>query len=615
MAGIISFYLLRADDTQTAKEIFMKDSSYNCNAMNNVINMYTDVMQTMRTFMFLNPHATYTEYLEFAQESGCISALDMGIHSISYATIVNDTYKDTFINNTRKKYKDKYEEFTTFHIYNNDTADNFTLAYEPLYFPIMYVAPREKGYNLIGWYPINGTWLYSGQGLNQLWRAYNQTEFLSFSVPGVGNTTLYGFVILLSVGDLGVLEARLTCDLFVKYALWSEFMENSVTLITTNGTENPKIMYTSDEGSNQRETYQYLRDAPFYSLSNLTIVSEHFNVISMPTQEYLDMYVTPKKWIVLVLCITSGLFLSVVISISVKRVLYMIRGQRSEREKIQFLQKSHIRLKELLDRISEQERRARTTMNAIRDYMVIINLRGRILQTNKSFDKVFMNDLTSFDSDQLFVSSLFPNLSETFFDGMNSSETIETEMAKRSGGTIKVRVRVTCFDSDHHDDQTFNDFDELLTEDVTKEKYLIVARNLESEESIIEEKRTQESIIKDIKKKEFDAQFKMSSFRKAFYVFLKPTQSHLKIAFLEKLLLLRRVKDIDAKLKMQNDIYEKFLKKESENFIGLSDSVSEHYSVKSRSMIGDVDFFKEIEELIKDELIKESYDAFMNQTK
>jgi hypothetical protein len=292
-----------------------------------------------------------------------------------------------------------------------------------------------------------------------------------------------------------------------------------------------------------------------------------------------------------------------------------------DKQKVIILEQSKLRLKELLERIEIQERKTRSTMNAIRDFVICVNKKGRIIRSNSSFDKIITAEMGPLHREDMYIGAIFPDLDPFFFLKVEPLQTIDTEIKRKNDTPIPVQVSVTSMISEYGlDDQTtavFNTnssvFSDIEEENDNEEAYLIVARNMTSQVKIREEQKHKENMLANLRKFEFEAQFRVSYFRKMLFKFAKQYGLHNNVLFLERCMMYR-TKSIEQRVQGCKDIYDKFLKEGSEMFINISSGLSEHYRLKVSKSVGDIDLFKELEDFAKNQLICEVYEKFVDAT-
>lgn len=132
-------------------------------------------------------------------------------------------------------------------------------------------------------------------------------------------------------------------------------------------------------------------------------------------------------------------------------------------------------LKRVLGRVATQEQKTRMTINFIPDYIIVINSRGEIVQSNKSFDKTF--GLTEERMRQeVNVENLFLELKPSFYSDPSFAETPVPTIATTDKGTEEV-IMVIC---------NLNVIgNELITSNIAQEDMIIEKGLEEDEESFV----------------------------------------------------------------------------------------------------------------------------------
>jgi hypothetical protein len=282
-----------------------------------------------------------------------------------------------------------------------------------------------------------------------------------------------------------------------------------------------------------------------------------------------------------------------------------------DKEKVIILEQSRIRLQELLNRISVQEKKTRSAINAIRDFIITVNKKGRILHSNTSFDKLFVhNGITS--QDHAHINGVFTELENNFFKKMKPLEVVNTSIKRNEEAPIPIQISVTSLKQDGLDyaPPTNDLVSDLFDEDDNEEAFIIVARNMTAELKIAQEKKEKEDMMAKLRKNMFETQFRVPQFRRALSNYLRQSNLHVNVSFLEKCMAYR-TKSIEQRIQECNQIYEKYLKIGAERCINISPGLSEHYRVKVSKSVGDEDLFRELEELAKSQILKEAYEKFV----
>jgi PAS domain-containing protein len=146
--------------------------------------------------------------------------------------------------------------------------------------------------------------------------------------------------------------------------------------------------------------------------------------------------------------LATGFILLAVVLVFARRLLYTRKLREMDKAKVIILEQSQIRLQELLHRISIQENKTRSAVNAIRDFIICINKKGRIIESNSSFDKVFTKEMGNMNQDEMYVGTLFPELGDYFFLNMDPLRPVETIMKRKNDDPLPVLVSVTSLIED-----------------------------------------------------------------------------------------------------------------------------------------------------------------------
>jgi PAS domain-containing protein len=194
-----------------------------------------------------------------------------------------------------------------------------------------------------------------------------------------------------TLGLKGVFAATFSVDQILKGALVTLTQGLYVTIYDNSVSTNRGLIYSSMNYANNADILQTTASATLTISQNFTILNKQFNIVFSSTEDYIATLGGFSRWIgVFFACIgfpileflCLGLFLLL-------RFLRTLKERQTSRRAINALKDGHERTKGLLSRIAKQEAKSRATVDAVPDFVAILNSNGRILSTNRNFDKLF----------------------------------------------------------------------------------------------------------------------------------------------------------------------------------------------------------------------------------
>jgi PAS domain-containing protein len=165
-----------------------------------------------------------------------------------------------------------------------------------------------------------------------------------------------------------------------------------VTLIDNNKTAiNGGLLYNSLFYANINDIQKVRDSARYNTAQNFTVLNKQYQLIFTSTEDYVNKNAAINRW--------SGSIIAIVLFIILEgfclalffflRLRLSLRERKNSKRAINALKDGHERTKLLLHRLAKQEAKARATVDAVPFFVIILNSVGRILHTNKNFDKTF----------------------------------------------------------------------------------------------------------------------------------------------------------------------------------------------------------------------------------
>ncbi|KAL0477536.1 regulator of G-protein signaling [Acrasis kona] len=428
---------------------------------------------------------------------------------------------------------------------------------------------------------------------------------------GGGYSILYYQPILDGSNLLGVSSTGLNLNAFFTNALLPGTASRIVQQVfdVTNGTSEFLYSSATDEQvpfgvpASQMTELQHVSMQRMYEYSeyqDVNVADRTWRVFYIPTTDYLGSFNSGTKWMAIIIYLVVCVVFTIMVIFMMKVWEYYNNQSKLDKERMLTAQKYQDNIQAMMNRISDADARIATVINAIPDFVIVINNSGCIVMANASFSRQFGTTSNDYDK-HLNISMFFPDLEESFYVKLSESTSINTSAKTRFNSIVPVQVIVRTLDS---------------SDDLEEEAYVIVARNLSDREKLLDNIENQKRHLSNmLKHAEFDAHFhKDEKFRKAFLAFCKNNRTEENGLFLEEV---RRYKKsaVEKRAEKQFYIFSNFIKIGSPHQLNISSELSTHMESRLNKSLGDSDLFNNIEELIKSEIVVDLYPRFLNQEK
>ncbi|KAL0486312.1 hypothetical protein AKO1_001944 [Acrasis kona] len=268
--------------------------------------------------------------------------------------------------------------------------------------------------------------------------------------------------------------------------------------------------------------------------------------------------------------------------------------------------------------MSAQERKTRSTLDSIPDYVMSINQSGRIIQTNATFDRVIGYTATEMEKGA-FVGQILSELPFRFYETDNRQ--VETFLVTRYDKRIRVMVTIVdLLQSPNILSSSPKHIKSIeLVEDDENESFLIVARPLDNvaTDAILAKHLTfKECQVDGVRRDslifEFKQKFKNNvEFRRAIRRFAKGERNEELVEFLEAVLKYRTLITVEKRMDKQRKIYNKYFENDAPKLLNLDHALRTQYALKVQKSIGDVDLFDDAETHVEETVVTGSYQRFL----
>jgi PAS domain-containing protein len=218
-------------------------------------------------------------------------------------------------------------------------------------------------------------------------------------------------------GLTGVFASRLNIGGLVADTVRNLTTNIIVSLYDTNDTAvNGGLIYNSLSLTNNVSVANALAQESYTVVADIPFLTNVFRLKFTSTSTFVDSNQGTLRWIPLIVsCIAFAVVEPLVLSLFIfLRLRKSLRARKRNKRALHALKDSHERTKMLLSRLAKQEAKSRATVDAIPDFVIILNSTGTIVHTNKTFDKLFGYSQKQMESG-LQVTTVIPALTSNIF--------------------------------------------------------------------------------------------------------------------------------------------------------------------------------------------------------
>jgi PAS domain-containing protein len=410
LSCLLSYFLVLTKDVQRAYTAMQATHAATLKNFQNNLDSALLSVQALSNYQQYTQHTDYSSaWLPIVFNDGYPKYLS----GLLYAERVFDQDKDQFIQQVRAR-GSLYSNFTIYTSEGFSIVSTGYLTPASEYYPITLTAfpafveasfsagyDRTKQIGALGWnwdfsinHPtivrINSTKEPSAQNIQRFTLPNNPTL--------MGNATITCMWPILDVYNTsvntmkGIISGTLQLDNIIAITLDSS-LPIYVSIYDMNNTNdgNNGLAYSTNLAASDSDVISYRNAAAFSMSGTVTFLDRVLKVTFTSTDAYLSTYSGTDRWIgVIVSAIACVILLGCCVALFfVNRLRLSISQRLQSKRAILSLKDSHERTKLLLDRLVRQEAKARATVDAVPDFVLIINKVGRVLQTNRNFDHLF----------------------------------------------------------------------------------------------------------------------------------------------------------------------------------------------------------------------------------
>jgi CHASE1-domain containing sensor protein len=431
VSGLTSFFVLQAQEVAASQVSLNSTASLQSSRVQGTI---TNAMKTATAISALFQYndkvmMTPTQLDTFVNSS----AIDMtGILGLEFAYVVTNAERQSFeaaISSKFGYYSTLYQNFTI-NVGNSPVVPAPTRSE---YLCLTHAVPFKDNANIIG-YNIA---VYNAANQVMLDKARSQRINVAGDVfPLIEGVS--GFLIMSpsfnSTGYcMGVSLGVFVVDNLFYTAIDKETLSNIdvIAVDTTSGS----LVFDTSKSKNYTNT---IKASAVTSSVNVQTADRIWRVYFVPKSNFYPKFENPLKWV--------GLFVSLVLALLlvagtlIIRIPIQMTISDVNREKVETLEASQKKLMLLLQKFARQETKARFTINQIDEVVIGVDVQGKVVFANDTFDEIFKYTPTELEQG-LNITTILYKLDRDFFTKENVQK-FETQGRTKSGDESNFLVSV-----------------------------------------------------------------------------------------------------------------------------------------------------------------------------
>jgi CHASE1-domain containing sensor protein len=334
-----------------------------------------------------------------------------------------------------------------------------------------------------------------------------------------------------------------------------------------------------------------MANAPLSAITNITVANRVIQAVFIPVSTQSQQY---QKWLGLSLSLAAGFALCILTVIFIRQLHASKLRQEVDHRRIHVLEESSRKVTAVMERLDEQDSRARATLDAIPDMICVIDNTGKILTTNTAFDR----DLSYTEIKNMSIQQVLPELPSNYHSMKDYESVALTSFKSVVPVSISVREFDIIEDSEAGEDTWAN---------------VVVIRNLSDREKLIENVQRQKTQLKShLKMAEFNAMFAHNTFRRDLLQCSEKIHNSEGVRFLIDVHKYKKSK-VSQRADRQQEIYAKYLKIGSPYQLNISSELSEQMAQRVKQSLGDTVLFNDVEEMVRGMVLLEVYPKYNNR--
>jgi CHASE1-domain containing sensor protein len=445
-AALLSYFLVQKQEIALAMSDLEEMSILGINNINKGYQSTRNTLAALQSLFNVTDSQinTYTQFLPFVYATGTFPEY---IYALVHMYAVPDADRDAF----EAKIRTLGPQYTNYYIYakaanGSDIPSPHSIA---VHYPVVEVAPWSPEF----WSSIGYDHYSAPPRAQAINNAFNTREPSATSkVTFVTTTAVPGCAVYAPIFDFynqsvhsGIAESAVLIGDLIQQAMTDLSSQVNINVIDMNATDpDTSFLYNSELGTSItfNQSSQYINEQPFYVNQTIRFYDRIWSVTFMPTDSFMAAHNTVEKYIGII--VSSIVFLILmggcIILFFIKHMQRIVQSRQKGIAQIGALKEKQTGLNDLLRRITVQEQRARATIDAIPDIVILLDYSGRIVHSNSTFDELFGFDETTLQKG-VFIGTAFPDTEFGFFRNIDGDDVVTT-MAKTIHGRFQAEIKV-----------------------------------------------------------------------------------------------------------------------------------------------------------------------------
>jgi CHASE1-domain containing sensor protein len=588
--GVGVFFSLQSQDNLQAYEEFTQLATDLTSRLYNAVSNSVHSVYSVSALFACN-NGTVDFYKEFVPFSSLAKLVVNGTAAVEFSPIVYQGQEAEFVAKVRS-YGPDFVNFTLL-----DRAPNGSLVpskSQAEYYPIVYCYPISSLAPLLGYNIISSS--FEVAPINRAKNLGIDTATPAFTlIERVKGFIFYSPAFSTSTGQfLGLAQGLYYVDPLIN-TIKDDTFDLVVFDTDLNVTDPNYVVYSSLLQTNM--TYQDELSAISkysYSISlPVSVADRSWNLVYLPTSKFLSQYVGWQKWAALAGSLIAVLVIAFIISVFIKRIEHNSIVQMLNKERLTALEESKIKLSSYLERIAEQEEKTRATVDAIPEWVLVVDADGKITSVNLSFEKRFKITKKKLD-DGLYLCTMLQELDKFFFTKGNVYH-LKTNMVVFTRKIFPVTVTARPIMRNHTVVLSQNNHE--LPE---VQSYVIVIKTID-EDMMHPEYLYQRTKIRG-KTSSFDEHMKDENFKTQLWNHCEEQKTVENLEFLELVQNYKKM-SVEERIEAQLVIFNTYIAHDSSRQLNLIGDIIEETRLKVENGLGDISTFDEVVLYVKDMLI------------
>jgi PAS domain-containing protein len=327
---------------------------------------------------------------------------------------------------------------------------------------------------------------------------------------------------------------------------------------------------------------QMANDAPFFVQENFNI-SDRVYMVVLVSKGITYSY---QRWLGLFFTLGAGVLLSIMVFSFIKIYQYSVDSRKRDQVRVNTLNIAKNKVSLVMDRLSEQDNRARTTLDALPDMIAVINRQTKIILSNVNFQ-------THLDrTKDAILRQVLPDVYDL--------NTIDQNTIAITSFKKQIDVCVTIIPFEAYDENDAHDW-----------SHVVIIRDMSERNTLLDRATKQkEKLKRHLRHARFDAQFNNVAFQESLLDFCRKNRNAESVMFLIDVAKYKKMK-MEKRMQRKNEIFNTYIRIDAPEQLNISFDNSRQMEKKVAESLGELDLFEEIADLMRNSLLTDIFPRFL----